>query len=287
MGKLNQAFLSANARINLTERCSLPYIYFPNAHESGNDCCVDVFYISDGTVELMFNKTETKEVLSGEFILLNRQDDDHFILSGGDDVVVLHTQALPCGLYQDLVLCQGCHEHLQILRRGESELLPVAAEMLELLFRLNSKEDKAPVDLFIEIPIALFFIQLYLIETSCPLFTLHDAGHRLTSLILDIIEKPGYQWRVKDMAIKCNMSTSIFISEFRKISGYTPLSFLKKIRLNRGKKLLENTKTPISVIAGECGYNSHASFAFYIKQEFGMSPIKIRKSHEIKKRNHY
>lgn len=282
MERLNKVFLSANAGIKIIERCSLPYIYFPDANESGHDCCVDVFYILDGAGELMFNKTETKEVFSGEFVLLNRKNDDYFILSGGDNTVVLHTQVIPCGLYQDLVLCQGYHEHLYILRRGQSELLPAASEMIKLLFQLNIKRDKAQTRLLLEIPIAIFFIQLYLTETSWPLFTFHDPGHRLTGLMLDIIKKPGYQWRVKDMASKCNMSTSLFINEFRKLSGYTPLSFLKKIRLNRGKKLLENTETPISIIASECGYNSHASFAYYIKQEFGMTPIKIRKSHKIK-----
>lgn len=38
----------------------------------------------------------------------------------------------------------------------------------------------------------------------------------------------------------------------------------------------------MSVIARQCGYNSHASFTFYIKQEFGLPPLKIRKNAQLK-----
>ncbi|MDJ8697335.1 helix-turn-helix transcriptional regulator [Citrobacter portucalensis] len=283
MEKLRQAFLSANAGVDIIERCSLPYIYFPDdGYISNSDCCLDVFFILDGPVELIFNQAEKKEISSGDFILLNRKKNDYFILSGKSEAFVLHAKVRPCGFYLDLILCQGSHEHLHLLIKGVSEILPAAAEMMKLLFRLSTQKEKKEASLLLEIPIAIFFIQLYLIETTGPLFTLHDPGHRLAGLILEIINKPGHQWRVKDMARKCNMSTNFFISEFKKISGHTPLNFLKKIRLNRGRRLLENTETPVSVIASECGYSSHASFTFYIKKEFGMSPMKIRKSYKFK-----
>ncbi|EBM3802920.1 hypothetical protein FXQ12_21935 [Salmonella enterica] len=42
--------------------------------------------------------------------------------------------------------------------------------------------------------------------------------------------------------------------------------------------MLEKTDTLVSVIACECGYNSHASFAHYIKKEFGITSVNIRKN---------
>ncbi|HGB5011796.1 TPA: hypothetical protein ACIVL5_004874 [Salmonella enterica subsp. diarizonae serovar 61:r:-] len=34
-------------------------------------------------------------------------------------------------------------------------------------------------------------------------------------------------------------------------------------------------------MARRCGYNSQASFSFYIKQEFGLTPLKLRSNAEI------
>lgn len=276
MEKLRRAFLASNASIELIERCSLPYIYYPVAKLSGSESCVDVFYILDGSVELMFNNSSLKELSSGEFILLNRRKNDYFILSGHSDSVILHAKILPSGLYQDLVMCQSYYEHLQFLRKERSDILPAAAEMMKLMFSLHNRRDK--MNSFMEIPIALFFIQLYLTENFPSPFTSHDLGHPFSGLMIDIIKRPGYPWRVKDMAKEYNMNTNLFIKEFRRVSGFTPFIFLKKIRLNRGKKLLINTEMPVSIIASECGYNSHASFAFYVKKEFGMSPVKIREN---------
>lgn len=282
MEKLHQFFLCSNAGVEFIECCSLPCIYFPDTHLSGADCFVEVFCILDGTVDLIFNGLSKKEILSGELILLNRRESDYFVLSGSSDTAILHAKILPCGLYQDLVMCQGYNEHLQLLRKERTDILPAAVEMMKLLLHLNLREEKTHACLFMEISIALFFVQLYLMESPGSLLTLHDPKHQLSGLMLEIIKNPGTLWQVKDMAKKYSMSTNLFISEFRKASGLTPFNFLKKIRLRRGKQLLENTDKPVCVIASECGYNSHASFTFYIRQEFGMSPVKIRENAQKK-----
>ncbi|EBQ3339986.1 helix-turn-helix transcriptional regulator [Salmonella enterica] len=72
-------------------------------------------------------------------------------------------------------------------------------------------------------------------------------------------------------------------TSFEKFRVIHHLTSLKKIRLNRAKQLLENTTIPISIIASECGYNSHASFTTYIKKEFGLTPVNLRKMSKQKK----
>lgn len=276
METLRQVLLSSTADIDIIEVCSLPYIYMPEDEFIEKTCCVDVFYILDGTAQLMFNKSSVKDISTGDCIFLSRKKNDYFILSGVPDTVILHGRFLPVGMYQDLVMCQCIYEHLHIFRKESSDFLPAVAEMMRLLLRLYEKgvEEK----LLLETPIALFFILLYITKSASGSFKCYNPEHVLSGLMFEIIKKPGYPWRVSDMAKRFNMNTNLFIREFKKVSGFTPFLFLKKIRLNRGKHLLENTETPVSVIAGECGYNSHASFAFYMKQEFGESPVKIRRS---------
>lgn len=276
MERLHQVLLSSNASIEFIERCSLPCIFFPGTSELNYDCYIDVFYILDGTGELMFNKSPAKELSKGDFVLLKKENSDCFILSGHVDTVIIHAKILPRGLYLDLVMCHGYHESLKILRKEYSDILSVAAEMMKLLLCLKKKGTQ--MNCLIEIPMALFFVQLYLVESSWLSLSPYNFENQLSNLMLEIIKNPCSPWRVKDMAKEYNMSTNYFIGEFRKIAGVTPFVFLKKTRLNRGKKLLENTEKPVSVIASECGYNSHASFAFYIKKEFGISPVGIRKN---------
>ncbi len=276
MAKLRQAFLTSSASIEISEKCSLPYVYTPTLSPPESDCCIDIFYIVNGTVEVVFNKPPSKKILSGEVFLLNVKRSDYFILSGDSESEVIHVKILPHGVYHDLVMYKNHHENLQILQKGSSNTLPAVIEMIKLLFIINDGENqKNPL---LESTVALFFVQVYLTEEQGFLFSSHNSLNHLSALILEIIKKPGHQWRVKDMAKKYNMNTNLFIREFKKVTGFTPLSFLKKVRLNRGKCLLEKTDTPVSVIACECGYNSHASFAHYIKKEFGITPVNIRKN---------
>ncbi|EJM5006300.1 helix-turn-helix transcriptional regulator [Salmonella enterica] len=279
MEKLSRVFLTANAGIEFIEHCTLPYIYLPDAETLNYECCIDVFYILDGTAELMFNKPPSKIFSAGDFIFLKRKVSDCFILSGHSYTDILHAKILPFGWHQDLVMCHGYHENLLVLKKESSPFSPSVAELMKLLLSLR---EEGRMNLLLEMPVALFLIQLYLAESSCLTNSIHDAEHIFSGLMMDMIKSPGRPWRVKDMAKKYNMNTSVFIIKFRKKSGYTPFCFLKKIRLSRGRKLLEYTDMPVSVIARKCGYNSQASFSFYIKQEFGLSPIKIRKMHERK-----
>lgn len=280
MEELCQTFLFSNSDVEFIEYCLLPYINLPDSYSLSPDCCIDVFYIMNGTVELMFNTPPSRTLSSGEFIFLNRKCTDYFILSGDGEAVILHARIIPHGLYKYLILQQRLYNSLYILNEDNSDSLPAASEMIKLL--INLKKVNTGATLFLEPPITLFFVHLYLNEMSGSLLPFNNNGQRFSKLMLKIIKNPDYPWHVKDMASEHCMSTNFFISEFRKIFGLTPFNFLKKTRLNKGRQLLENTDIPVSVIARQCGYNSHASFTFYIKREFGLSPLKIRKDAKLK-----
>lgn len=279
MGKLRQDFLSSHICFDSIERCPLPYINLPGSHLLSSDCFIDVFYVLAGTGELIFNSPPSRILSSGDFVFLNIKCSDYFIISGTMDAVILHARINPCDLYKGLILYHRNYNSLCILKADDSHTLPTAGEMIKLL--LNMKKVKSEADLSLEYPIALFFVHLYLNEITDSSLPFNDQGRQFSKLMLEIIKDPGYSWHVKDMAKEYCMSTNFFISEFKKTSGVTPFKFLKKTRLNKGKQLLENTDAPVSVIAHQCGYNSHASFACYIKKEFGIPPLKIRMNAKI------
>lgn len=280
MKELCQVFLFSNIDIEFIECCSLPYVNSPDYNSLRQNCCVDIFYILNGTAELMFNTPPSRILSSGEFIFLNRKCTDYFIVSGDCDAVILHARIIPHGLYKDLLSHHRLYNRLHVLNENSSDILPAASEMIKLL--LNLKKVKSGSTFFLVFPIILFFIHLYLNEISGSSLLFNNHSQRFSKLILEIIKNPDYPWNVKDMAREHRMSTNFFISEFRKESGFTPFNFLKKNRLNKGRLLLEKTDIPVSEIARQCGYNSHASFSFYIKQEFGLPPLKIRKNAQSK-----
>ncbi|EAN8329440.1 AraC family transcriptional regulator [Salmonella enterica] len=279
MEKLRRLFLTSNADIVLVENCTLPYISLPTDKLGEGYCHIDIFYVQHGIAELIFNRAGSKKIQNGEFILFNKRINDCFILADLTDADVLHARITVFGLYHDFLMSQVEEGRLQIFSKENSCLLPIIHEIVKLLPTL--KKEASQSQLCIGNIIALFFAQIFLFYTHA-LFQNHGANHQFSTLMLDIIKEPGGPWQVKDMADKYNMNINLFIREFKRVSGFTPFNFLKKVRLNKARQLIENTDIPISVIAEDCGYNSHASFTFYIKKEFGVSPIKMRKKHKIK-----
>ncbi|EDL3530168.1 hypothetical protein CRW99_21480, partial [Salmonella enterica subsp. enterica serovar Newport] len=124
MEKLHQEFLTSSASIEISEKCSLPYVYSLTISSPADDCCIDMFYILNGTVEVVFNKPPSKKILSGEVFLLNIKRSDYFILSGDSESTVIHVKILPHGVYHDLVMYKNHHDNLQILQKGSSNTLP-------------------------------------------------------------------------------------------------------------------------------------------------------------------
>ncbi|EAW1321917.1 AraC family transcriptional regulator [Salmonella enterica subsp. diarizonae] len=280
MEKLRKTFLSSNPGVEFIEYCTLPYINLPDSHLLSMDCYIDVFYILNGNAELMFNTPPSRMLSSGDFIFLNRKCTDCFIFSGGEEAVVIHARIIPHGIYKELMIYHGYYNSLCVLNGKHSGVLSIASEMIKFLIDL--KKTESGENLFLESPIALFFVHLYLNEIADSSLLVNDPGNIFSRLMLEMLKNPGYPWNIKKIAQKYCISTNYFISEFRKISGFTPFNFLKRNRLIKGRQLLENTSFPVSVIARQCGYNSQASFSFYIKKEFGLPPLRIRRNAKIK-----
>ncbi|HFV9934841.1 TPA: AraC family transcriptional regulator, partial [Salmonella enterica subsp. enterica serovar Bovismorbificans] len=103
MVKLWKTFLPSNSSVEFIESCSLPYIKLPDSKLLISDCFIDIFYVLDGMIELMFNIPPSKILSSGDFIFLHGKSTDCFIISGGKDSNVLHARIIPCDLYKDLI----------------------------------------------------------------------------------------------------------------------------------------------------------------------------------------
>jgi len=80
------------------------------------------------------------------------------------------------------------------------------------------------------------------------------------------------------LAKEARLSKFHFISAFRLATGVTPHQYVLARRLNRAQKLLRRCAMPVTVVALECGFSSHAHLTAAFTARFGVSPTKYRRA---------
>jgi AraC-like DNA-binding protein len=89
-------------------------------------------------------------------------------------------------------------------------------------------------------------------------------------------------WRVEDLAEIADMSVPNFFRCFRRVTGSTPINFLRRVRINQAKRRLIESTDSIKEVAEQVGYSDQFYFSRDFKHHTGMSPSDFRK-HEIGK----
>ena len=74
------------------------------------------------------------------------------------------------------------------------------------------------------------------------------------------------------LADRANMSVRSFYQHFKSVTSYTPLQYLKQVRLDKARKLLVNQKLQANVAAYKVGYESTSQFSREFKRHFGYTP---------------
>jgi AraC-like DNA-binding protein len=77
---------------------------------------------------------------------------------------------------------------------------------------------------------------------------------------------------IQSLAKQEDMSVSSFHSHFKKITSYSPLQYIKKIRLNKAKDLIEQKAMQVNNTAYSVGYESASQFSRDFKSYFGYPP---------------
>ena len=66
---------------------------------------------------------------------------------------------------------------------------------------------------------------------------------------------------------------------FKKIYGTTVYGYVRRLRIEEARKLLEEDKLTVSEVAGKLGYRSLSHFTVAFKREFLCTPSTYRKEH--------
>ncbi|MBW3696194.1 AraC family transcriptional regulator [Vibrio sp. T187] len=104
----------------------------------------------------------------------------------------------------------------------------------------------------------------------------HDGHYaRVAKALAKVHQEYSQALTVQSLAEEANMSVSAFHTAFRNVTFETPLQYLKKVRLNKAKELIQIEGKRISEAAGLVGYTSPSQFSREFKRHFNTTPRAI------------
>jgi AraC-like DNA-binding protein len=89
--------------------------------------------------------------------------------------------------------------------------------------------------------------------------------------------KPAHPWKLAALATEVGASRTVLAERFASFLGEPPMTYLGRLRLLIGARLLQMTRRAVIQIALEVGYESEAAFNRAFKREFGLPPAQYRR----------
>ena len=108
---------------------------------------------------------------------------------------------------------------------------------------------------------------------------------RLREIITYIQENLNSDLSITNIAKNFYVSKEYLCTFFKKNTGVTIFSYIRKVRLNRAVELLATTDKKIIEICELAGFNAMSTFMRDFKKEFGMSPSEMRQNSENQSNN--
>ena len=103
-----------------------------------------------------------------------------------------------------------------------------------------------------------------------------DSQGRVAAFLEELKDNCGEEWTLERMADHCHLGRTQFAKMVSGLTGDPPLRLLNRYRVNRARKLLENSSESITSIAFSCGFNSSQYFARVFREFTGKSPRELR-----------
>ena len=95
---------------------------------------------------------------------------------------------------------------------------------------------------------------------------------QLETLLCDNL---SLKWSIEDMAAAFGLGTTSFNDKVKRLTGYTPSSYLINLRVNKAKELLEKPALKLTEIGLECGFYSSQHFSSTFLKRTGINTKSI------------
>jgi AraC-like DNA-binding protein len=84
------------------------------------------------------------------------------------------------------------------------------------------------------------------------------------------------RFRIDDVVRHCHASESTVLRAFRRELGVSPLTYVRRRRLEESMQLLESGRYAVTEVALRVGYENASAFAAAFRQQFGVAPSRTR-----------
>lgn len=88
-------------------------------------------------------------------------------------------------------------------------------------------------------------------------------------------ELSNSEFSVDDLCRRLGVSRTVLYHKIKTLTGQPPSDFIKVVRLNKAKEILETHKYMISEVADMVGFSDPKYFSVCYKKQFGISPSKV------------
>ncbi len=104
-----------------------------------------------------------------------------------------------------------------------------------------------------------------------------SASERIAAMRDHLRESLAQPHRLDELAAAAGLSVPHFCTLFRRLTGYAPIDFLIRQRVQAACRLLDTTDLSIAVIAAEVGYEDPYYFTRCFRRVIGSSPRAYRR----------
>lgn len=103
------------------------------------------------------------------------------------------------------------------------------------------------------------------------------SQHQIAHEAAYLLETFPFKYRgISDLAKALNIHRNYLTSSFKRIYGVTPKHYLVKVRIERAKRILQETTLPIEEISSQLSFSSTANFCRFFREHVGMTPHQFR-----------
>lgn len=103
------------------------------------------------------------------------------------------------------------------------------------------------------------------------------SDKRIAKALQQLHTNPHTAWTLDRMAEEVGMSRASFARRFRELVGQPMFEYLTRLRMQRARELLRETRLPLYEIAAQVGYESDLAFTKTFKKHTGTTPTRYRK----------
>jgi transcriptional regulator GlxA family with amidase domain len=99
---------------------------------------------------------------------------------------------------------------------------------------------------------------------------------RVSTIEIIISSNSQKNWNIEELAGIVNLSKSGFERLFKQELQTSPMQFIKHLRFEKAKELLETTHLTVKEIGFAVGINDQSHFVRDFKNKYGISPTEYR-----------